>query len=262
MFQSTNLQEFDNNLDVQIVAPAKTVNETPQNHNSLLSLRTKININSNEQINLLNDNIMTTCDTLLKTSELTDSSSLILERNNPPEPSEIDESNVNFNLNKEQWQRRASSQNNISSNLVKQNRHSEPQLQWQSHTPDLVMDLPLVGNCSPQETKKKSIVGSTNLSTTDILDDHLTIKTNETSTDPDSPEMTTAAETFAKQNQCTLKKNTKLSDTTLYSDSNIVNTITSSFKPQLKTKPPLLKKPVLTVNLNASVRKDQDEFPT
>lgn len=44
------------------------------------------------------------------------------------------------------------------------------------HTPDLVVDLP--GKAEPE-------------------------------TNPDSPDMTTAAERFAKQNQCTLKKNTK-----------------------------------------------------
>lgn len=212
------------------------------------------------------------CDTL-NTSESLDSSQL------SPEPAEIDESNVDFSLNKEQWQRRAKSQVNPGSNSVKQNRHSEPYLQRQSHTPDLVMDLPLVGNCSPQETKKKSISVSANLSG-DCLEEGVSVKTSESPTDPDSPEMTTAAETFAKQNQCTLKKNTKLSDATIFSDSKksdyiaitspaaerkssaLVNNTPSTFKPQLKSKPPLLKKPVFTVNLNNSARKDQDDFPT
>lgn len=220
-------------------------------------------------------NTSDSCDSLL----INDSSNLIMETKQEP-ISEIDESNVNFSLNKEQWQRRANSQNHNAS--MKQNRHSEPYLQRQSHTPDLVMDLPLIGNCSPQETKKKSISVSANLSCDNFDEtDTVSLKSIESPTDPDSPEMTTAAETFAKQNQCTLKKNTKLTDTTTIlteskkSDyiaitspsterkcNQIVNSATSTFKPQLKTKPPLLKKPVFSVNLNSSVRKDQDDFPT
>lgn len=201
----------------------------------------------------------------------------------PPEVPEIDESNVDFSLNKEQWQRRANSQSHIKVTPVKQNRHSEPFTQRQSHTPDLVMDLPLVGNCSPQETKKKSISVSANLYSEGAKDpDTLSVKSVESPTDPESPDMTTAAETFAKQNQCTLKKNTKLSDTSVYTDNNksdliaitspaaerkctslLNNSSTTTFKPQVKSKPPLLKKPVFSVSLNNTpIRKDQDSLPT
>jgi len=58
----------------------------------------------------------------------------------------------------------------------------------QKQTPDLVLDLPrrLSVDSSKEESDDSSVVG------------------------PESPDMTTTAERFAKQNQCTLKKNTKV----------------------------------------------------
>nr|XP_018898375.1 PREDICTED: SLIT-ROBO Rho GTPase-activating protein 1-like isoform X2 [Bemisia tabaci] len=56
----------------------------------------------------------------------------------------------------------------------------------QKHTPDLVMDLPFVSVTSSSPKYESSPVGG-----------------------PESPDMSTVADRFAKQNQCTLKKNTK-----------------------------------------------------
>lgn len=270
MLQNAAVSGHHNNSNASSISP---VNSSASNE-SLLSHRTTININPAEENAKISENVTPNCDNTVNSTDQLDSLELILESRSK-EISEIDESNVDFSSNKEQWQRRANSQSHTNS-ILKQNRHSEPYLQRQSHTPDLVMDLPLIGNCSPQETKKKSISVSGNLDYSEDTDT-VSLKSNESPTDPDSPE--TAAETFAKQNQCTLKKNTKLSDTNVFSDNKksdyiaitspaterkcVNNSTTSTFKPQLKSKPPLLKKPVFSVNLNAtSVRKDQeDDFP-
>lgn len=199
--------------------------------------------------------------------------------------SEIDESNVNFNQNREQWQRRANSQSHIhlsQSQTLKANRNSESYLR-QNHTPDLVMDLPLVGNLSPKETTKKSISISSNLNSES--DDSTSIKSLESPQGPESPDMQTAAERFAKQNQCTLKKNTKVhvDSSDLRTESNLITitspmperkyatigsattTTTTTFKPQLKVKPPVLKKPAFSVPLSSvssEIQKDQPDLPT
>ncbi|XP_044764858.1 SLIT-ROBO Rho GTPase-activating protein 1-like isoform X3 [Coccinella septempunctata] len=183
---------------------------------------------------------------------------------------EIDESDVNFSQNRELWQRRANSQSNIQiPSGLKVNRHSESFVQRQNHTPDLVMDLPLLGNCSPKEIAKKSVYVS---STIDAGEGE---KTMESPPSLDSPEMQTAAERFAKQNQCTLKKNTKV-----HIDNTDMITITSpmpdrkyatisgnlpttTFKPQIKAKPPVLKKPAFAVPLPALAAEcDKETNPT
>ncbi|XP_044257021.1 SLIT-ROBO Rho GTPase-activating protein 1-like isoform X2 [Tribolium madens] len=197
--------------------------------------------------------------------------------------SEIDESNLNFSQNREQWQRRAVSQSHIhvsQSQTLKANRNSESFLQRQNHTPDLVMDLPLVGNSSPKETTKKSISVSSNLSSEGSISDDS--KSLESPQGPESPDMQTAAERFAKQNQCTLKKNTKVhvDSSDLSADPNLItitspmperkyatigSATTTTFKPQLKAKPPVLKKPAFSVSLStvsSEVRKDQPDLPT
>ncbi|EFA11413.2 SLIT-ROBO Rho GTPase-activating protein 1-like Protein [Tribolium castaneum] len=190
--------------------------------------------------------------------------------------SEIDESNLNFSQNREQWQRRAVSQSHIplsQPQTLKANRNSESYLQRQNHTPDLVMDLPLVGNSSPKETTKKSMSVSGNLTSEGPLGD-------ESHKSPESPDMQTAAERFAKQNQCTLKKNTKVHvDSSDSAETNLITitspmperkyatigSATTTFKPQLKAKPPVLKKPAFSVPMAAvssEVRKDQPDLPT
>lgn len=182
----------------------------------------------------------------------------------------IDESNVNFNQNRELWQKRASSQ---SSYHIATTPNAKLR---QIHTPDLVMDLPLVGNSSPKEQTKKSISLSAG-SFTDLSsgeEDTTSIISLESPPGPESPDMSTAAERFAKQNQCTLKKNTKVhametvSATVTNPQENIVTvcsplpvrntmkltsstltTTTTTFKPQIKAKPQVLRKPVLSFTL-------------
>lgn len=190
----------------------------------------------------------------------------------------IDESNVNFSQNRELWQKRASSQSsyNISSTSQKN------LLQRQIHTPDLVMDLPLVGSSSPKEQTKKSISLSAS-SMSDLYsgeEDTTSVISLESPQGPESPDMSTAAERFAKQNQCTLKKNTKIhaSDTvistvginpnsdnivtvcspllvrnTMKLSSTNLTTTTTTFKPQIKAKPPVLRKPVLSFTLPTEI---------
>ncbi|XP_011305833.1 SLIT-ROBO Rho GTPase-activating protein 1-like isoform X2 [Fopius arisanus] len=104
-----------------------------------------------------------------------------------------------FSANRELWQKRATSQCNLvpptppkSFRVLQEFRDMR-----QKHTPDLVMDLPL----TPQDDSKKS---SSSLSSSD---DESSVLPNP-SQGPESPDMSTA-ERFAKQNQCTLKKNTK-----------------------------------------------------
>lgn len=178
---------------------------------------------------------------------------------------DVDISNVNFNKNREQWQRRASSQSNIKVIPLtpKPQRHSEAWIQRPNHTPDLVMDLPLVSTSSPKETTKKSISVTANLSDAFATND----KFVESPPGLESPDMQTAAETFAKQNQCTLKKNTKVStDSSVNNESHLVVVETqkaSADKPQVKTKPQVLKKPVFPIAASEETNaKDQPEFST
>lgn len=128
--------------------------------------------------------------------------------------------NVNFSQNRELWQRRAASQTHIESSksIVKSFRSNQDFWEMrQKHTPDLVMDLPLLGSSSPKEAggSKKSLsavsLSSLSSSSSSGEEENLTAETVVSPTGPESPDMTTAAERFAKQNQCTLKKNTKAS---------------------------------------------------
>lgn len=106
------------------------------------------------------------------------------------------ESSTNFNQNRELWQRRAASQGHIDPPQNTSLRHSQELWELrQKHTPDLVMDLPVVGSSSPKEGNDKSI------------SEEDSSGSESSSPGPESPDMTTAAERFAKQNQCTLKKN-------------------------------------------------------
>lgn len=145
----------------------------------------------------------------------------------------VSEELPSFSQNRELWQRRANSQSQLS-----QSASTVGKDLWelrQKHTPDLVMDLPLVKNAESPEAKSGS----------------------ESPTGPESPDMTTAAERFAKQNQCTLKKNTKgggsqsrqssSSSTEGKDDAKVIDTPPPlQQKPQLKAKPQLMRKPVLT----------------
>lgn len=123
---------------------------------------------------------------------------------------------TNFSANRELWQRRATSQTQLNPSAVTSTpkffrTSQEFREMRQKHTPDLVMDLPL----SAQDASKKS-ASSSSLSSSDDETPTLLPATParaEAATSPtggpESPDMSTAAERFAKQNQCTLKKNTK-----------------------------------------------------
>lgn len=242
---------------------------------SVISHRTTININQSQSQNIfVNGGAQDTPNT----------DDAVEFRNNT---AEIDDSNVNFNQNREQWQRRANS--HAHTKLLKSNRHSETWVQRQNHTPDLVMDLPLVGSSSPKEITKKSISVLANLYSDRSEDDTVSVKSLESPTGPESPDMTTAAERFAKQNQCTLKKNTKIQSDSSGGSMEVTKQIsdlvaisspmterkyntlpdsagstTTTFKPQVKAKPPVLKKPVFSVPLPATpqeaLRKDENDL--
>ena len=201
-----------------------------------------------------------------------------------------------FSANRELWQRRATSQTQLNPPVTPKSIRASQELREmrQKHTPDLVMDLPL----SAQDSGKKSS-SSNSLSSSDE-ETPMQSSRAEAVTSPsgglESPDMSTAAERFAKQNQCTLKKNTKTSsedtkfkrmenaeaeaevDANEISRSNSANQISEithlrsplpqrttpkiaakfadmhltggsqvhvGFKPQVKVKPTILRKPVL-----------------
>ncbi|XP_018407201.1 PREDICTED: SLIT-ROBO Rho GTPase-activating protein 1-like isoform X2 [Cyphomyrmex costatus] len=127
---------------------------------------------------------------------------------------------TNFSMNRELWQRRATSQTQPTPKSSSYSRTSQEFREMrQKHTPDLVMDLPL----SAQDPVGKKSASSSSLSSSDeetimplslLAPQQQTPPTrSEAATSPtggpESPDMSTAAERFAKQNQCTLKKNTK-----------------------------------------------------
>lgn len=169
------------------------------------------------------------------------------------EKSSIDKSNVSFSHSRELWQKRVELQ-------AEKVSPPKPRNLLPKHTPDLVMDLPLEEISSKKSTKKSNFYSDTSSSEED------TVLLLESPTNLDSPDGSTAAERFAKQNQCTLKKNTKIHHENLINQVNLFdeqkigeNTATSSShtdtvstntstntKPQIKAKPQLLKKPVLT----------------
>ncbi|GJQ67390.1 hypothetical protein Trydic_g5085 [Trypoxylus dichotomus] len=280
------------------------------NEDSIIGHRTMINVNQSLQQNIIinGSSLSLNCcqkahlDTnILNVNSEMDAdnleSSIIDSKRDKgnQEPTDIDESNVNFSLNREQWQRRANSQSHIkiphTLKTAIANRSSESWIQRQNHTPDLVMDLPLlVGNSSPKETSKKSISISSNLyaDNSSSEEETCTVKLPEI-TGPESPDMTTAAERFAKQNQCTLKKNIKVhidatgkteltkpiaadlvaitSPTPDRKYASVTNASTTTFKPQIKAKPPVLKKPVfsgipLPTPIPTDVRKDTGDLST
>ncbi|XP_071054634.1 SLIT-ROBO Rho GTPase-activating protein 1-like isoform X2 [Onthophagus taurus] len=245
-----------------------------------ISHRTTININQTSQNIIINGSSLSLNKNCQDSSNSVDTvdtqhGSPVEIRKKSQEPAEIDESNVDFSQNREQWQRRANSQSHIKiSHTLKANRNSENWMQRQNYTPDLVMDLPLVGNSGPKEMVKKSmsLYSDHGEEETKILDN------------PESPDMTTAAERFAKQNQLTVKKNTKVridsgdvtkqvSDLVAITSpipdrkyATISNATTTTFKPQIKVKPPVLKKPMFSVPLPAQIptdlSKDQGDVST
>lgn len=152
-----------------------------------------------------------------------------------------EESRKSFTQNRQLWQQRASSHTSIANlGLAKELRDFRPK-----HTPDLVMDLPIPeGVKSPEENAELTATATSN--------------------EPESPDMALAAERFAKQNQCTLKKNTRdlrhRKEKTEKngtagaggavcsgSDDESAQMISSpAIKPQIKAKPQILRKPIMT----------------
>lgn len=183
------------------------------------------------------------------------------DRNRAQDEERIDESNVNFSHSRELWQKRVNLQCGSVDTSPKPNIYTKNWLQ--KHTPDLVMDLPLEDISSKKLNKKSSQCFYSDASSSE--EGVISLLSLDSPTGPESPDMSTAAERFAKQNQCTLKKNTKLhTDVTSNMifeqqsmtevvcttaaagiNSNMVTTSASN-KPQIKAKPALLKKPVLS----------------
>lgn len=121
----------------------------------------------------------------------------------------IDETNMNFNYNRDLWQKRVNLHNyNYAGNT---NKLTSTTRNWlQKHTPDLVMDLPLENNYnSSNKTLKPALLPDKILSDVSPKEEQCASTLN-SPTGPESPDMSTAAERFAKQNQSTLKKNTKI----------------------------------------------------
>ncbi|XP_054001787.1 SLIT-ROBO Rho GTPase-activating protein 1-like isoform X2 [Hylaeus anthracinus] len=216
-----------------------------------------------------------------------------LQANNAVGQGEELQEQPTFSANRELWQRRATSQTQLNPPAPPNHKLFRSSQEFremrQKHTPDLVMDLPL----SAQDASKKS-ASSGSLSSSDeetpVQPCRAEAATSPTG-GPESPDMSTAAERFAKQNQCTLKKNTKtnpegsklkrletendpeqeseemvrsassnqLSDSisirsprstpkivAKFADMHLTGgSQVSSFKPQVKVKPTILKKPVL-----------------
>lgn len=151
----------------------------------------------------------------------------------PDDESQLEQT-TNFSANRELWQRRATSQTQLLNTTVvpstpKSASYSRVSQEFremrQKHTPDLVMDLPL----SAQDPVGKKSASSSSLSSSDdetmvmsslvppqqqqqMPPSRAEVATSPTG-GPESPDMSTAAERFAKQNQCTLKKNTKTANT-------------------------------------------------
>ncbi|KAK2581026.1 hypothetical protein KPH14_006074 [Odynerus spinipes] len=225
-----------------------------------------------------------------------------------------------FSANRELWQRRATSQTQLnppiatsnSTNCQKSSSYRSSQEfreMRQKQTPDLVMDLPLAAQDASKKSASSSSLSSSDDETTIISGTSSVVVVQPTRTEaatsptgpgPESPDMSTAAERFAKQNQCTLKKNTKtnpegsklkrlettagtdLDSTEVETSEEIVRSAStnqisdslalrsplpprstpkivakfadmhltggsqvSSFKPQVKVKPTILRKPVL-----------------
>ncbi|XP_017791458.1 PREDICTED: SLIT-ROBO Rho GTPase-activating protein 1-like isoform X1 [Habropoda laboriosa] len=134
-----------------------------------------------------------------------------LQTNNAISQEETPQEQPTFSANRELWQRRATSQTQLNTPALPNHKIFRTSQEFremrQKHTPDLVMDLPL----SAQDASKKS-ASSSSLSSSDeetpTQPSRAEAATSPTG-GPESPDMSTAAERFAKQNQCTLKKNTK-----------------------------------------------------
>ncbi|XP_050547172.1 SLIT-ROBO Rho GTPase-activating protein 1-like isoform X2 [Daktulosphaira vitifoliae] len=127
------------------------------------------------------------------------------------------------------WRRRADSQGSMEYRKITKQQLTQPQqtiVKVSGGAPDLVMDLPI-----------RKIDASI---TESIGSDVNSVKSCNIVSDPDSPDMGTTAERFAKQNQCTLKKYNKPLPQSSKSKPELPPKMT---KPPIKAKPQIFKKP-------------------
>jgi hypothetical protein len=136
-----------------------------------------------------------------------------------------------FHQSREIWRKRENSESSSSSPAPPAPLFFGLPLQ-QKHTPDLVMDLPLNSSTSVSPS-----------GTSDEFVDDASPATSPVHSGPESPDMT-AAERFAKQNQCTLKK--KDARTSSSSSSGSASAaIDAQTQTKVGEKPPLKAKPQL-----------------
>ena len=158
--------------------------------------------------------------TTTMTTTTTTTMTIVTQDDELHQESQQQQQTTNFSVNRELWQRRATSQTQSTPKSSSYSRTSQEFREMrQKHTPDLVMDLPL----SAQDPVGKKSASSSSLSSSDeettmplsllAPQQQTPLTRSEAATSPtggpESPDMSTAAERFAKQNQCTLKKNTK-----------------------------------------------------
>lgn len=143
------------------------------------------------------------------------------------------------------WRKRADSQGSIdrpkpmpaARHHLQSSQADVKGLKGSGGAPDLVMDLPI-----RSETGLISVPATQEPTTaTNTSGPFIPAPTANLPQEPDSPDMGTAAERFAKQNQCTLKKYSKPPTSHANSKPEIPP---KSTKPPLKAKPQIFKKPV------------------
>lgn len=160
------------------------------------------------------------------------------------------------------WRKRADSQGSIDRPKpmpAAARLHQYTDLKGSGGAPDLVMDLPVRSvpgatavSVSSSFSSSSSCSSDTELRTTGRGgkdDEGCSAAAAAAVREPDSPDMSTAAERFAKQNQCTLKKYSKPlpplpSALQQHAANGKPELPPKSGKPPLKAKPQLFKKPV------------------
>lgn len=138
------------------------------------------------------------------------------------------------------WRKRADSQGSIDrpKPLPAARHHVQhADLKGPGGAPDLVMDLP-VRSSSSSSSSSEGVPAAAG--------EEFQGPCGAATQEPDSPDMGTAAERFAKQNQCTLKKYSKPMPLPQGAQTNGKPELPpkSSGKPPLKAKPQIFKKPV------------------
>lgn len=224
---ATNEEQMLNNMSATISSvdgvATKRAAGRKQQHWKSQSVSEGVVAQQHHQLQLSHANSLPTATTTttITTTTATTTSMMTITTVTPDEESQ--QETTNFSANRELWQRRATSQTQLlNQSTAKSSSFSRASQEFremrQKHTPDLVMDLPL----SAQDPVGKKSASSSSLSSSD---DEAMMPTSllappqtppsraEAATSPtggpESPDMSTAAERFAKQNQCTLKKNTK-----------------------------------------------------